>query len=170
MHRRPKIFSTGLLLTVWLLASCGQYDIKVNDKLVYTPAKLIQVQGISDPALANCLEQAIADKLITSTAQLKELNCSNAGIETLDGLASYYGLEQLKLSSNQIRNLVELEKLTRLVNLWLDDNAVIDIVPLSQLPQLALLDVSENSRMQCPSPGLFASSVSVLIDSRCKNP
>lgn len=168
MQQRLKTFAIGVLTTSWLLVGCGQYDIKVNDTLVYTPAKLLRVQGITDPALAMCLEQAIADHLITAIAELKELNCSNAGIETLDGLALFHGLEQLKLSSNRIRNLVELEKLTLLVNLWLDDNTVIDIVPLADLPRLAQLDVSDNPSLQCPHRGLFAPSITVLIPKHCK--
>ena len=170
MHRFLNTFPIGLLASYLLLAGCGQYDIKVNDKLVYTPAKLLQVQGITDPALAICIEQAIADNLITSVTQLKALNCSNAGIKTLDGLAAFHSLEQLKLSNNQIRNLLELEKLTLLVNLWLDDNVIVDIVPLAGLARLAQLDVSNNPALQCPTRELFSPSVAVTLADHCQAP
>ena len=167
MNSALKTLLIGLLIKICLLAGCGQYDIKVNDKIVYTPAKLLRVTGVSDPALKLCIEQAIADKLITAAIDLKDLNCSNAGIARLDGLAAFNGLEQLKLSSNRIRNLVELEKLSALIDIWLDDNVIVDIVPLAKLPKLAQLDVFNNSELQCPSSDLFASSVKIRPAKHC---
>ncbi len=178
MHIRFKIFSAGLgLLPLgWaaalaiaplLLTGCESYDVTLNDKLVYGPARLFRHFEIPDVALHDCVSQAIADQGVTQPQDLKTLNCSSAGIKDLEGLSVFPGIRQLKLSDNQIRNLVVLEQLAGLQALWLDNNAVVDPVPLARLTQLARVDLSGNPGLQCPKPGLLSGIAELTLPAHC---
>jgi Leucine-rich repeat (LRR) protein len=154
--------------TLLLLAACENYDFKVNERVVYSPAPLFSDFEATDPALRACLEQAIADNGVRGAAQLDSLNCSHAGIETLDGLSVFSGLKTLKLSSNNIRNLVELGPATLLQELYLDNNQVVDPVPLYQLGSLRFIDLSGNPALQCPTAGAFAQVATVILPDHCR--
>jgi Leucine-rich repeat (LRR) protein len=151
-----------------LLGACESYDFKVNDKVVYSPAPLFSDYEIPDQALRDCLQQAIADKVVTGPSQLDTLNCSHAGISDLSGLATFTGLTSLKLSSNNIRNLVELGTLSGLQELILDNNQIIDPVPLYQLPALQVLDLSGNPALQCPQHNGLLRVTTLSLPAHCK--
>jgi Leucine-rich repeat (LRR) protein len=151
-----------------LLCACQGYDLKVNEKIVYSPTPLFSEFTTPDPGLNNCLKQAINDGTITAAQQLTALDCSFAGIESLDGLAAFTGLTALRLSANKVRNLVELNKIVSLQELYLDDNQVIDPVPLYQLPALQHVDLSGNSALQCPKPGSLAQVTTVILPQHCR--
>jgi Leucine-rich repeat (LRR) protein len=157
----------SICVTVALLAGCASYDFTVNDKLVYSPKALFSDFDTPDAGLSNCLEQAIVDAKISEASALKRLNCSHAGIETLQGLEIFTGLIQLKLSANKIRNLAPLVSLVDLQELYLDDNAVVDPVPLYPLPALRTLNLSSNTVLQCPEATAFADMESLSLPNHC---
>ena len=150
-----------------LVSACQGYDYTVNERVVYSPAPLLRDVRIPDPALRDCVEQVISDRSVTDFEQLLSLNCSHAGIESLDGLAVFNQLTHLRLSSNRIRNLVELHKLAELRELYLDHNRVVDPVPLYILPNLRVVDLSDNPDLQCPDPGSFAGVEQVIPPAHC---
>lgn len=156
-----------LLVLLVPLSACESYDFKVNDKVVYSPQPLFSDFEVPDEALRGCLEQAIADGGISAGTQLSILNCSHAGIEDLDGIASFPGIVVLSLSSNNIRNLVEISTITTLEELYLDDNRIIDPVPLYQLEHLNTIDLSANPGLQCPDKGGFARVKNVTLPDHC---
>ena len=164
LHR---LVSSFVVLTFLLLGACQDYDFKVNDKVVYSPT-LFRNFTTPDPGLTSCLEQTIKDTAITQGRQLTVLDCSSAGIESLEGLSAFTGLKALRLSSNQVRNLVELNRMSTLEELYLDDNKIIDPVPLYQLPALRHLDFSGNPALQCPRPGNFAQVATVILPQHCR--
>ena len=151
-----------------LLVACQGYDFTVNDKVVYRAAPPFTDYEVADPALAECLQQAILDQAVTAAGQLSSLNCSHAGIVKLDGLATFTGLVALRLSSNSVRNLVELTRLVALEELYLEDNRVIDPVPLLQIRTLRHLDLSGNNSLQCPPRDSFKKLESVLLPKHCR--
>ena len=157
----------AIFAVLFLLAGCESYDFTVNDTLVYTPEPLFSDFDVPDRALYECIKQGIIDGKITSASQLTRLNCSHAGIETLHGLEIFTGLVQLKLSSNKIRNLAEISTMTVLEELYLDDNVVVDPVPLYQLRSLHLLDLSDNTTLQCPDASAFPSIETLKLPSHC---
>ncbi len=157
----------SICVTLVLLVGCASYDFTVNDKLVYSPKTLFTDFDTPDPNLNNCLEQAIVDAKISEASALKRLNCSHAGIETLQGLEAFTGLVQLKLSSNKIRNLAPLVGFIHLQALFLDDNIVVDPVPLYPLPALRMLDLSSNAVLQCPEVAAFAELKSLTLPKHC---
>lgn len=163
LHRLVYLFLATL---VSLLSACGDYDLKVNDRVLYSPT-LFRDFAIPDVALSNCVKQAIRDTSVTQAQQLTILDCSHAGISNLDGLAVFTGLQALRLSSNEVRNLVELNRLAALEVLQLDENKIIDPVPLYKLPSLRQLDLSGNPALQCPRPGSLDHVANVKLPAHC---
>lgn len=155
------------LLTA-LITACSDFDFKVNERVVYSPKPLFSEFEIADEALRTCLEQAIADNTVTAAAQLQQLGCSNAGIENLDGLATFTGLTQLILSSNSISNLTEISALSALQILDLDNNNIVDPVPLFELPGLQHLNLAGNPKLQCPSGSALAIVEKVRLPDHCQ--
>ncbi len=166
MLHRPVYCLVGLAFL--LLGACQGYDVKVNDKVVYSPTPLFSDFTTPDPGLKNCLEQAINDGVITVVEQLTALDCSFAGIENLDGLSTFTSLKMLRLSANKVRNLMELSSIITLEEVFLDDNQIIDPVPLYKLPALRKVDLSGNPALQCPKSGSFAKLATVILPQHCR--
>jgi Leucine-rich repeat (LRR) protein len=158
-----------LFLTAILsLSSCGQYDVSINDRLIYEPPRLLHVVAIPDQALRDCIEQTIVDEHITTIELLTQLNCSQSAIEDLTGLSQLTALERIKLSNNRIRNTMELGRIASLTHIWLDQNIVVDVTPLQSLPKLTLLELEGNPTLQCPNDRRFSGVVS--LPSHCRIP
>jgi len=158
-----------LCLALAFTGACGTYDFTVNDTTVYSPRPLFSDFAVQSEILQACLEQAIADNKVVTAPELRSLNCSHAGIDTLEGLAVFTGLRQLKLTANAIRNLVELGRLSSLETLYLDDNRVIDPVPLFELPALQVLDLSGNNELQCPGPNALIRVEVLTLPAHCQH-
>lgn len=156
------------LLVASLTSGCESYDVKINEKLVYSPGTLFRDFEISDEALRTCVSQRILDERISDPLDLTQLNCSNGAIESLSGLAAFSAIKELKLSENRIRNLVELTQIPTLEKVWLDANNVVDPVPLYELPNLQLLDLSLNPSLQCPKSDLLGQVASVTLPKHCR--
>lgn len=150
-----------------LLAGCGPYDVKVNERVVFSPRPLFSDFELADPALRTCVEQAITDGKVTAAPELEVLDCSHAGINDLAGLGVFTGITRLKLSSNNIRNLVELSRLSLMQALYLDGNAVVDPVPLFDLPALQVLDLSGNTALQCPASSALLKVETLTLPGHC---
>jgi len=160
----------SLILTLFLvlLAACSDYDIKVNDRVVYTPAQLFSDFEIADEGLRDCVTQTIADQALTSSSQLLDLICSNAGISDLSGLSIFHALRRIRLSDNKVRNLMELQKMDQLQELYLDNNRIIDPVPLYGLSGLHFLDLSGNPNLQCPKAAGFSWTEELVLPKHCR--
>lgn len=131
------------------LAACKNYSVSLNDKVVYTPPSLFTQFTINDERLRTCVEQTIIDKHITKAEELKQLNCSNAGITNLAGLETFNAIEQLNLNENALTSISQLSKLTQLTVLTLQKNNLTNAEPLLHLLHLVSLDISENKNLSC---------------------
>ena len=151
--RRTATPLMGVLVT--LLAACADYSFTVNEKLVYTPEPLFRDFEVPDAALARCLRQHITDADVRAAEQLKELNCSHAGVATLQGLEVFAHLVRLKLSNNQISDLAPLANMPALEELYLDNNALRSIMPLRGDPGLLVLDLGGNDTLVCAQLDYF---------------
>jgi Leucine-rich repeat (LRR) protein len=160
--------SCAIFLVLLLVAACGNYDFTINDRVIYTPDPLFTDFDVPDKALRECIKDAINDNMVTSASALSSLNCTDAGIATLAGLATFNELEQLTLSSNNIVDISELVSLTVLQTLYLDNNQVIDPVPLYQLPALQRLDLSDNPGLICPPSGSLLRVADVTLPRHCQ--
>jgi Leucine-rich repeat (LRR) protein len=150
------------------LCACGSYDVTVNERMVYTARPLFADYVIPDAALRSCVERAVASGKVSAASELRSLDCSDAGIEELAGLASFTGIGRLRLSGNRIREVDEVAALTALETLYLDDNLVVDPVPLYQLPALRELDLSGNATLQCPPAGALLRVEALRLPRHCR--
>ncbi|MEE4146943.1 MAG: hypothetical protein V2I26_19215 [Halieaceae bacterium] len=157
-----------ICLPLALVAACGSYDVTINERVVYTPEPLFTDFDIPDPALRECIREAINDARATDAGDVSSLSCTGAGIENLAGLATFTEIEQLTLSSNNIVNISELAALSVLQVVYLDDNQIIDAVPLYQLPALHRLDLSSNPGLICPPPGSLLRVSEVTLPKHCR--
>jgi hypothetical protein len=137
------------LLVTATLVGCKTYSVSLNNNVVYTPPSLFKDYEIADSRLRDCVEQAIVDKQVTKAGDLKQLNCSHAGIASLTGLEKFYAIEQLNLAENKIASVAPLSSLGQLSVLILRSNNLTTAEPLLHLLHLKQLDVSENDKLAC---------------------
>lgn len=160
--------SCTLFLSLLLITACSNYDLTINERVVYTPDPLFTGFDVPDDALRECIRDAIDNEKVTHASALSRLKCAGAGIETLAGLSTFSELEQLDLSSNNIADIGELASLTVLQILYLEDNRVIEAVPLYQLPALQQLDLSGNPGLVCPGSGSLLRVANVTLPRHCR--
>ena len=174
IHRTPAAMSHPTLrsllasIVIFMLGACQTYDLRVNDRVVYTPKPLFTEFEVANAALRECLEQAISDNKITAANEMVALNCSHAGIDSLEGLDSFHAITQLKLSHNTISDLSVLTRLSVLEFLYLDNNAITDATPIIQLPTLQVLDISGNSSLRCPGQGSLLGIDELILPLHCR--
>ena len=165
--------AAGLLVIGTLMSQAGckpltQYDITLNDQVVYQPTPALRIEGIADPGLKNCLQQTLIDAQIREHDVLEQLNCSDAGILSLAGLEQFPSIRSLKLSGNAVRNLLVLERLTELQQLWLNRNDIVDPIPVLRMSSLRQLDLADNPGLQCPSSDQIPASMQLTLPDHCK--
>ena len=131
------------------VSGCSHYSVSLNDKLVYTPPPIFDDYQIDDRQLKTCVEQTLYDQHITKAEDLTQLNCSHAGIKSLNGLSKFFALEALNLSDNHIEEIAELKNLGRLKQLILAQNAITDAAPLLSLLHLRNLNLEVNPNLAC---------------------
>lgn len=138
----------GLFL-VTLIAGCKTYSLSVNNNLVYTPPAIFKDFAIADTHLRACVEQTILDNHITKAEDLKQLNCSHAGINSLAGLEKFYSIEQLNLAENGLQSITPLTTFSKLNVLILRKNNLTSAEPLLHLLALREVDISDNTKLSC---------------------
>lgn len=117
-HRSRPVLALSLLL----LAGCAGYSYTINEREVFSPAPLFSGYEIADAALAGCVQQAIEDQRVTRAEDLRDLQCSQAGIASLAGIEVFTGLRRLGLDGNALGSVAALEALGDLSLLQLRDN------------------------------------------------
>jgi Leucine-rich repeat (LRR) protein len=159
---------SGLALSLYcLLSACQQYDVTVNERVVYTPRPLFDDFAAADPALQACLSAAIQAGKVTSASQLRELSCRDAGIADLAGLATFTGIRDLELSDNAIADIAELAGLIALEEVYLADNRIVDPLPLASLQALDTVDLRGNAALSCPDRQTLLRVSRLLLPSHC---
>lgn len=138
-----------IILGLALLVGCTEYNVSVNDRVVYTPEPLFSDYQLADDNLAGCVRQTIKDRKITRAGGLTRLQCTHAGIASLEGLGRFHSLKQLDLRHNKLTGLTALNKLGQLEVVLLKDNQLTDVAPLLKLLKLVELDVSGNPQAPC---------------------
>ncbi len=162
----------GLCLIV-LIAGCKSYSVSLNNNVVYTPPSLFKDFTIADTHLRACVEQTIIDNHITKAEDLKQLNCSHAGISSLAGLEKFYSLEQLNLSENTLQSIAQLSNFSQLKVLILRKNNLTSAEPLLRMLALRELDISENAKLSCGDIKQFAKNshqgnLKLTLPEQCK--
>ncbi|MGH1373884.1 MAG: leucine-rich repeat domain-containing protein [Cellvibrionaceae bacterium] len=143
-----KVCSLALLMCV-TLSSCSKYQMTVNETVVYTPPAIITDFNTEDPRLKGCLDQIIKDGQFTELGQVTQLICSHAGLTSLEGIQTFYNLEQVNLGHNQITDLSPIKFLSKLEILLLNDNQISQAPELLNLPKLQQVRLDNNPQLQC---------------------
>ncbi len=138
-----------LPLVFLALSACANYDVTLNEKVVYSPPRLFMDFSFADKALQNCVEQTITDQHITKPEQLTRLICTNGEIKNVKGIELFTELRQLNLSNNLLQNIDTLARLPVLQNLALTANKVKTVLPLVDSAALLKLDVRNNAMLNC---------------------
>lgn len=156
---------TGVALLA--LAACGNYDVSLNDRVVYTPEPLFEDFQVTDPALQACLKKAVQYYKVTVPAQLVQLDCHGKEVESLAGIGTFNSLQQISLAHNRVSDLAPLLGLSSLQILDLRDNRVVDPVPLYELISLRALDLSGNPDLRCPARQDLVRVVDLVLPKHC---
>ncbi len=138
-----------LLFLCLTLASCADYDVKVNEQVVYSPPKLFLDFMLADEALQNCVQQTIKDQGITKAEQLTQLACTNGDIRSVEGIERFTKLQQLNLNNNALQDISALADLPALQTLLLASNKIKTLAPLLGSTALLTLNVENNADIDC---------------------
>ena len=167
-HRESaRAFLVTLAVALTGCGMLGRYELTLNQVVLHQPSSMLSVETIVDPHLAVCLQQSLIDQNVTRKEDLRNLNCSDAGIVSLEGLEEFSQIQSLKLSGNRIRNLLVLERLSSLEQLWLDGNIVIDPIPMLKKASLKRLELAGNRRLQCPRATYIPAALSLTLPAHC---
>lgn len=109
---------------LFLLSACGNYNLLVNDNLLYEPPKLYLNFSVADENFMTCLVQHIEDLEITSRQELLQVNCSYAGITDLTGIRHFSRIESLSLKGNPLQSIETIFELANLRSLDLSEIAL----------------------------------------------
>jgi|TARA_B110000238_G_C15941321_1_gene359097 Leucine-rich repeat (LRR) protein len=150
------------IIAAVLLTACADYDIKINDNVVYTPPKLLTKMRVADSALNDCMQQTVKDNKITAIEQLINLACTNAGIKNLAGLERFYKLEVLIMNDNSITDISLLNELSALKTVALANNKITDISRLSDLSYLTKVNLAGNTKLNCETTKVLVDVVDDL--------
>ncbi len=110
-----------------LLSSCSDYEITLNDQPILLRKPVPEDVTVFDSGLSRCLSETLKMQSHTDISGLNTLDCSFAGIKTLDGLEQFQGLVRVKLNGNELS----------------------DIGPLLSLGQLTIADLENNNNIPC---------------------
>jgi internalin A len=116
---------------------------------VFSPDPLYTDYQMADEALQNCVAQHIERSSISHAGDLTDLNCSQAGITSIDGLQTFHGLRGIKLSHNRIRSIQALTDLKHLSELYVDDNHLRNVAVLNRMEALTMVNLSGNPDLLC---------------------
>ncbi|MBP8924910.1 MAG: hypothetical protein KBG75_03580 [Pseudomonadales bacterium] len=123
MNTKFPVIIASIAVLLALVAGCAGYSYTVNERTVFEKPALFAEYEIADEGLSTCVEQAIKDGGISSAEALENLNCSSAGIASLQGI----------------------EVFSKLRGIGIDDNAINDLSPLYTLAKLELLQARDNA-------------------------
>ena len=170
---RILVRSSVLVLTISsCLMSCGtlhNYDITLNNVPIYQTVPRASADGISDQQLANCIRETIIESEIHQSSSLVHLECTNAGISSLNGLARFSALINLNLSNNRIKSLKPLSKLASLEYLRIDNNKIDDPTPALKIRSLLEVDFRGNTTLRCPLESNIRLNLNLELPRHCKS-
>ena len=129
------------IITLLTIVACDRYQVTINEREIYAPPVLFSDYEIIDPALRNCVAQAISDQKITVAEDLRLLNCSYGGIVSLTGLDRFTKLETINLSSNKLETIKPLMFFGDLKRHNLQGNSGLSCKDLLSLEQLLAEDL-----------------------------
>ena len=105
--------------------------------------------AFADAALETAIRDVLAkpegDIVAEDIATLDDLDASQLGAISLDGVELLTSLQSLNAGLNALVDLSPLAELDSLAELWLGSNLIVDLQPLANLPALSTLALQDNS-------------------------
>lgn len=158
-----------MFLFITLLSGCSRYSVSINENTVYSPPGIFTDFSLPDKNLQDCIDDTIADELLTKPEQLVRLFCTNRAIYSLEGLEIFDGIQYLGLADNQLKSIAGLASLAELEQVNLAGNPIVDAAPLLQLQQLNYVDFTNNPVLDCSSlQRLLSKGVKVETPDHCR--
>ena len=126
-----------LALSALSLASMPVYAVPIQP----------EVPIFIDQQLQSCFDEEVSAHGWTATEQVNKLECSDRGIESVEGIQELVNLVELNLSENRIDYLPSLNLLQQLKSLNFNHNRLTDIHGLQGLIGLTQLNLSGNRQL-----------------------
>jgi Leucine-rich repeat (LRR) protein len=154
------------------LIACKGYEVTVNERTVYSPAPLFTHFKVADQNLQRCLDQTIKDAAITAAGQLDRLNCSHAGIQSLEGLDQFSAIKHLNLADNLITEAAVLAQLSKLRQVVLRNNKLTHLPEALTWIAVDAIDVSGNPALACADLLQLAANpqLDIILPEHCAAP
>lgn len=118
----PRTIFAPLMITALGLSllACQSLPVTINGNTLNS-APLMSVNTIEDKHLAACVNEHVFDHKVSKPADLKQLNCSQRSIHTLNGLEIFTKLQKINLAGNPVESLKPLIAITSLEEVILGD-------------------------------------------------
>ena len=144
---------------------CHGYSYTLNNREIFSPPRLFTDYQMADRALQDCVQQAIEDQSITDAGQLKDLNCSRAGITSLAGIGTFPALARLGLDGNALTSVAPLASLKKLELLQVRDNRLTGFEAALCGSAGRKLALAGNTGFRCEDLGKLTACGVELVDS-----
>lgn len=163
-HAPLSLLASALAGLVATIAGCAGYEYKLNERTVFEGPRLFTEYTIPDEALQQCVAQAISDQRITRAEALEDLNCTHAGIVSLEGLQTFSGLRRLGLDDNAITDLSPLYGLRSLELLQVRGNRLRTVDPRLCQGAARKISLERNDALDCTSIDRLRACGATIID------
>ena len=138
----PTCAQTGFYGVYARVAEFDQWIQDAADKIIYTTS-------IVDGNLRQCIDEAVADNNWKSIDEVTTLDCSDKNISTLDGIQTFFKLNNLYLANNPITYLDHIESLTDMTVLDISNTLVYSLNNLVHLTKLDEVYLSGITSLSC---------------------
>ena len=110
MRTRKSYF---LMITALLLfTSCSnEFVVSINEQAIYDPEGRLLVDEVVDADLQGCINLALQQQNLSSSAELTVLSCANSEISDLTNIGELISLRFLDIGNNNVSNITPLEDL-----------------------------------------------------------
>ena len=143
--------SQFLMITVLLLVtSCSnEFVVSINEQAIYDPEGRLLIGEVADADLQGCINLALQQQNLSSSAELTVLSCANSEISNLTNIKELISLRFLDIGNNNVSNITPLEDLPLLSGVNLINNQITDLGPLFNIPNLSSVNLVGNNRVDC---------------------
>ena len=148
MRTRKSYF---LMITALLLfTSCSnEFVVSINEQAIYDPEGRLLVDEVVDADLQGCINLALQQQNLSSSAELTVLSCANSEISDLTNIGELISLRFLDIGNNNVSNITPLEDLPLLSGINLINNQITDLGPLFNIPNLSSVNLAGNNGVDC---------------------
>ena len=139
-----------MITTLLLFTSCSnEFVVSINEQAIYDPEGRLLVDEVVDADLQGCINLALQQQNLSSSAELTVLSCANSEISDLTNIGELISLRFLDIGNNNVSNITPLEDLPLLSGINLINNQITDLGPLFNIPNLSSVNLAGNNGVDC---------------------